>query len=313
MCWDGWFSDLVVTLGYNGNMSNRRLLAAAASAILLAGTFATVNPAQALDLRPKGVDLASHQHPFGSRVDWKQVRLSGYSFALIKATEGTGYVNPFFHENRIQARKHALIVGTYHYARPDQSPTRQALHYADTIKCHSNGLDMPPVLDLEITGGLSPFLLQSWTAVFLTTLNIRCGTNTMIYTYPHFWRTAMRNTKLFAFSPLWIADYNGGDGPTLPLPGGWKKWTFWQFSSTGRVPGINAPVDLNRFSGGYIGLAALSLRQELVPTIPTVSVNGQWHIDSEFLQASERRWRRGLSVAPQMVPADARITVQNGS
>lgn len=285
----------------------RKIIAAATSLTLLGGIVTSVSPSHALDLRPKGVDVASHQHPFGSRVDWKRVRLNGYSFALIKATEGTHYTNPYFRQNRDEARRSAMIIGTYHYGRPDQSPVLQALHYADTIQCQNNPLDMPPVLDLEITGGQGPILLHAWTAVFLSTLNIRCGTNSMIYTYPYFWRTAMRNTPLFSFAPLWLADYNGKDGPTTPLPGGWTNWKIWQYTSTGRVPGINAAVDLNRFNGGYVGLAAMSLRQEVVPTIPTVSVNGQWRIDPEYLAEVERLVKKGQKALPRMVYADPRI------
>lgn len=287
---------------------SRTIIAVTTSVTMLAGVATTAAPSQALDLRPKGVDVASHQHPFGTRVDWRQVRLNGYSFALIKATEGTQYTNPFFEQNRREARRSAMIIGTYHYARPDQSPIRQALHYADTIQCQDNPLDMPPVLDIETTGGLGPILLQAWTAVFLNTLNIRCGTNTMIYTYPHFWRTAMRNTPLFSFAPLWIADYNGQDRPSKPLPGGWTSWKIWQYTSLGQVPGISAVVDLNRFNGGYVGLAAMSLRQELVPTIPTVSVNGQWRIHPGFLRQTMRLVQHGKKVQPRMVRADTRIS-----
>lgn len=285
----------------------RAIIAVATSLTLVAGITTSAAPSHALDLRPKGVDVASHQHPFGSRVDWRQVRLNGYSFALIKATEGTHYTNPYFEQNRQDGRRSAMIIGTYHYARPDQSPIRQALHYADTIKCLSNPLDMPPVLDLEITGGLSPILLQAWTAVFLSTLNVRCGTNTMIYTYPNFWRTAMRNTPIFSFAPLWIADYNGQDGPTTPLPGGWSTWKFWQFTSRGQVPGINAAVDLNRFNGGYVGLTSMTIRHKVVPTIPTVSVNGQWRISPEFLKEAQQLTQMGKKVEPRMVQSDARI------
>lgn len=265
---------------------------------LVATSIATVSPAYAVDLTPQGIDVASHQHPFGARVNWLKVRLGGYSFAIIKATEGTGYINPFFEQNRDEAHLAGMIVGSYHYARPDQDPIKQALYYADTIKCQKRPLEMPPVLDLEETGGLHPILLQGWTAAFLTTLNLRCATNTMVYTYPYFWRTAMRNTPLFSFAPLWIADYNGGTEPTQPLPGGWRHWNIWQYSSTGRVPGVNTAVDLNKFNGGYVSLAAFSLRQETVPTVPTISVKGKWKVDPAYVKKALRQAKAGLPAAP---------------
>jgi GH25 family lysozyme M1 (1,4-beta-N-acetylmuramidase) len=35
---------------------------------------------------------------------------------------------------------------------------------------------------------------------------------------------------------------------------GWggAGWTFWQHSSLGSVPGINGPVDLDRFNGSSL-------------------------------------------------------------
>lgn len=283
---------------HNTSSKAAKLGLAGAALSLVATSIASVSPAYAIDLTPKGIDVASHQHPFGERINWLKVRFGGYSFAIIKATEGTGYVNPFFEQNRDEAHLAGMIVGSYHYARPNQDPIKQALHYADTIKCQKRFLEMPPVLDLEETGGLHPILLQGWTAVFMTTLNLRCATNTMVYTYPYFWRTAMRNTPLFSFAPLWIADYNGGTEPTQPLPGGWRNWNIWQYSSWGRVPGVNTAVDLNRFNGGYVSLAAFSLRQKTVPTVPTISVHGKWQVDPDYLEKALRQAKAGRPAAP---------------
>jgi hypothetical protein len=38
-------------------------------------------------------------------------------------------------------------------------------------------------------------------------------------------------------------------GTQPPLPRGWFKWMFWQYSDKGRINGINARVDLNVFNG----------------------------------------------------------------
>jgi lysozyme len=51
--------------------------------------------------------------------------------------------------------------------------------------------------------------------------------------------------------PLWLAQYPNVyvEGSQPSLPRGWFQWTFWQYSQTGRVNGINAKVDLNVFNG----------------------------------------------------------------
>ena len=46
--------------------------------------------------------------------------------------------------------------------------------------------------------------------------------------------------------PLWLARY--ADIPGF-LPGGWRTWSFWQFTAKGRVPGIDGEVDLNLSCG----------------------------------------------------------------
>jgi lysozyme len=36
--------------------------------------------------------------------------------------------------------------------------------------------------------------------------------------------------------------------PTPVIPPQWPTWTFWRFSETGTVLGVNSKVDLNRFN-----------------------------------------------------------------
>jgi hypothetical protein len=42
------------------------------------------------------------------------------------------------------------------------------------------------------------------------------------------------------------------------VPSQWSDWTFWQFSETGTVPGINSKVDMDRFNGASADLRMLS-------------------------------------------------------
>lgn len=60
---------------------------------------------------------------------------------------------------------------------------------------------------------------------------------------------------------LWTPYYTSGAYPAMPVDAQgraapWSSWTLWQYSSKGRVPGISAAVDLNRFRGGEEQLAA---------------------------------------------------------
>jgi hypothetical protein len=109
------------------------------------------------------------------------------------------------------------------------------------------------VLDLEVTGGLTPVELQEWVKSYLERIYERTGARGVIYTSPTFWRNNMADTNWFAingYRTLWVAHWISGPAPTVP-GGNWGGigWTFWQYTSSGSVPGITGRVDLNRYNG----------------------------------------------------------------
>jgi lysozyme len=56
----------------------------------------------------------------------------------------------------------------------------------------------------------------------------------------------------FSHLPLWTPHYTESGCPGVPA--GWKRWTFWQKTSSGRVPGIAGNVDMNDFNGDEAAL-----------------------------------------------------------
>lgn len=196
---------------------------------------------------PSGPDVSSWQHVDGRFIDWFAVRGAGHAFAMVKATEGVSYVNPYFVPDSILMRAAGVARGTYHYARPNLPPEPQAALYAAVVLGQNGPLDLPPVLDLENAGGLGPAGLIDWTHRYLNTVQALTGRVPIIYTYPNFWKSAMANTNEFTRYPLWIADYRGNEQPEVP--GGWPTWTFWQTTDSGRIPGIAGGTDVNVYSG----------------------------------------------------------------
>ncbi len=207
-----------------------------------------------------GTDVSSYQHPGAKPIDWHAVAASGQSFTVIKATESTTYTNPYAVTDLVGARAAGLVVGLYHYANPAVSATAQADSFARQVN-GIGGTMLPPVLDLEATGGLSPTALISWTSAFLTRVQRDTGRIPMIYSGPYFWSTAMAGSKAFARYPLWEAHYTTAAEPSAV--GGWPRWTLWQYSngtfgSPAAVPGIPARVDRDRFGRTKAQLAALA-------------------------------------------------------
>ncbi|GAB88323.1 glycoside hydrolase family 25 protein [Gordonia rhizosphera] len=232
----------------------RRTIVTAAIAGTLGLTGASV-VAPAAAAPQVGPDVSSHQHPGNAPINWFAVRASGQQLAMVKATESTWYVNPHFIPDSLAMRAAGLIRGTYHYADPGRSAAQQALFYATIVLGQNGILDLPPVLDLEHTGGLGPRALAAWVREFFAVLEPLTGRKTILYTYPHFWNSAMGATREFADHPLWIASYNGRSAPQMPR-GGWRTWTFWQFTDSGWLPGVSTRVDLNRYNGSIASLRA---------------------------------------------------------
>jgi GH25 family lysozyme M1 (1,4-beta-N-acetylmuramidase) len=203
-------------------------------------------------------------------IDWAAVKSGGQSFAFVKATEGGTYTNPYFDADWAAVHDAGLYRGAYHFARPSAAlgdATAEAERFLAAIGTINQPGDLPPVLDLEDSGGLSPAELTAWTRTFLTTVEAATGRTPIIYTYSGFWATAMGGSTGFTRYPLWIAGY----GLTAPSIGGWTGWTFWQFTSTGTVSGIptTGNTDVDRFNGTDTDLARLAL----VPQGPTLSLD----------------------------------------
>lgn len=206
-----------------------------------------------------GVDVASYQHPNNAGINWGAVAGSGVTFAFVKATESTGYTNPYYAQDVRGARAAGLQVGAYHFARPAYSATAQADAFAGAIATATPTL--APVLDLEDNGGLGVSDLQSWVSAFLSRTESDTGVRPIIYTGPSFWSSSMGGSGAFTRYPLWVAHYTSAAAPYSV--GGWGAWTFWQWSdgsvpASSAVPGISGDVDHDRFAGTSADLAVLA-------------------------------------------------------
>lgn len=209
----------------------------------------TVQPNVSYNDMPNGIDIASWQHPNGANVDFKRVQAAGYTYVFVKATEGTHYKNEYYVNDAMAAQGNGVLMGGYHYADVSKDARTQAAMFADTISV-KGGTSLPPVLDIEEAKGLNAAQLNLWVRAFLQETYNRVGLTPIIYSYRSFLMNQMGNTPDFTNFPLWIADYNGAQSPTLPLPGGWKTWTFWQYSSHTKIDGVQAQeVDSNKFGG----------------------------------------------------------------
>ena len=186
----------------------------------------------------QGIDV-SH---FQGTVDWQQVAQAGMSFAFAKATEGITYVDPQLATNWAGIQAAGLLRGAYHFFEANDDATAQAQHFLATVQLAAG--DLPPVLDIETTAGVSNEQIWSGVSTWLQLVEQETGRQPILSTAPGFWNAHAPDLALTSY-PLWLADY--ATQPTLPT--GWTSWLFWQHSQSGTVAGVTGAVDLDLFSG----------------------------------------------------------------
>jgi len=278
---------------------NRRVASIAAASVLMAMIMPTAaGPVSAAAL-PAGIDVSHWDHPNGTAINWTSVRGAGYTFAFVKASESTNYTNPYFASDRSYARQAGLDVGAYHFARPSSAvgaAAAEARYFVSVTGAGHVAGDLPPVLDLEMSGNLAPAALISWASTWLSTVRALTGRTPMIYTYPSFYTVNLARTKALGAYPLWIANYTTASAPSSVYTSGWAAWTIWQWSATGRVPGIGSEVDLNRFNGTQAALDSLAGKLVTSPPVAGATIS---------LSSSTVRAGHSVTMTGKVTPAHA--------
>lgn len=189
-----------------------------------------------------GIDISRWQ----GTIDWNRVRRSGVSFAFLKATEGADHSDPRFASYWRQAGQARIPRGAYHYYYFCRSGAEQARWFIRNVPKEAGSL--PPVLDIEWTHSRScrrrpsGAEIRREAKIFLDTLQAHYGQRPVIYTTVDFYRDSGIGRMREEFWLRSVADH-----PRNIYPG--QRWTFWQYSGTGTVPGIRGDVDLNTFAG----------------------------------------------------------------
>lgn len=198
----------------------------------------------------KGVDVSYYQ----GNIDWTRVKGAGIQFAFIRVSDGDVFQDPKFGRNWTNAKAAGVVRGAYQFFRPNQSVTEQADLMVEAVGSYEPG-DLPPVLDVEATGGQSPSAIAAKVGQWSTRVQQKLGVMPIIYTGKYFWRDQVGGSTKYEASPLWIAQYTN-KCPDLPSP--WTRWTFWQNSDRGTVPGIPGKVDTDQFNGTLDDLLAFA-------------------------------------------------------
>jgi lysozyme len=183
--------------------------------------------------RLPGIDVSGYQN----KIDWKT--LAPYiRFAFIKATDGAYFTDSHVAENVKGATDNGIPFGLYHFFRNGGSiPGDESKRFLDVFAKYPSQL--PPVLDLEVhpsTDGIGS--LPHNALAFLEDVCPHAWP--MVYTSPSY--ASLYLSADFTQFPLWVAHYTSAPKPLLAQ---WSKWSFWQWSAKGSVPGVIGDVDLD--------------------------------------------------------------------
>lgn len=160
-----------------------------------------------------GIDVASYQGA--------TYATNGLGFVIVKATEGTAYINPKHAAQVAHGRDGGLVVGHYHFVRAGSMDGQVAYFLANAAPKAGDIL----VLDWEDTE-VSDDAKDAWIKACQAAAP---GHRVMLYCNRDFWLN--RDRTGFAGDGLWIAD----PGAPAGHPRVEHAWTIHQYSETGGV------------------------------------------------------------------------------
>ncbi|MGB0959784.1 MAG: glycoside hydrolase family 25 protein [Halocynthiibacter sp.] len=259
-------------------LTRRNLLLAAPAVIVTSGltplgaaqaaafgprNFQDTDPVNFKGLKPHkfqihGTDAARFQ----TEANWRTAKKNGVNFAWLKATEGGDLEDPMFRTHFRGARRAKVPVGAYHFYYFCTSPEKQAAWYIKNVR-KKEGM-LPPVLDMEwnpfsptCTKRPSGRTVRNLARRFSNIITEHYGQRPVIYTTPGFYKDT--GIGKFTDHEFWLR--TTAKTPRQAYPG--QNWRFWQYSSTGKIPGFNEEMDLNLFNGSATDWATWLARRSL--------------------------------------------------
>lgn len=192
----------------------------------------------------RGVDVSAWQ----GEIDWKVLASQDISFAYIKATEGSTFVDERFAHNFEQAGKTGLRVGAYHFFSYDSGGDTQAQNFIANVPIMEDML--PPVIDLEFYADKEKNppereQVARELTVFLDKIEAHYGMKPVIYATEKSYALYLEGE--YAAYDIWIRGVYAA-----PILSDGRQWTFWQYTNRAYLKGCSGEevfIDMNVFRG----------------------------------------------------------------
>lgn len=231
----------------------------------------------------KGIDISNWQKGIDPTA-------LGLDFAIVKATEGIGFIDPTFTSFAAKLKAKGMLWGYYHFARENDAAKEADSFYAAVKPYLKQGI---PVLDYEVWGKNSNDV--AWCERFIQRFYDLTGIYCMLYI------SASRASQ-FSSSwipkkcALWVAGYpqayTSWPSTTCPYKAApWSSVTIWQFTSSLRLGGYSGSLDgdyayidkaaWNRLAGASSGTSnsttTTTTTKKVIQVIPIYTSGGDFY------------------------------------
>jgi len=183
------------------------------------------------------------------RLPWNTIRAAGMRFAIMKATQGTSFIDSLVDDHVAAARRQGLLLGAYHFFDYRVAGAPQAEHFIAIAREHGLVEDSLPLsVDVECLGSLG---WAEWAETvprlraLVNRIYVRTGRLPILYTSRHMWEQVTGSAPGFGHLPLWVACWRCSS-PYLPT--GWDGWRIWQIRPY-RFTGVSGLIDGNVYKG----------------------------------------------------------------
>lgn len=217
----------------------------------------------------KGIDVSKHQ----GLIDWGKIP-SDIEFVIIRAGYGVNTTDKYFEKNIKQALERGLKVGVYWflYCLTEEEAIKNAIGFDNVISPYKDKITMKVWCDYEydsdrysnecghVQNNHSRTKIVEAFCNKMIALGYDCG----VYANPDYLKRKFDDLSNY---PLWLAYYSENEKTA-------KSYNpfMWQYSSTGKVEGINGNCDMNICYGvagsdipditGFVGVSIVKALSE---------------------------------------------------
>lgn len=190
-----------------------------------------------------GIDVSK----WNGDIDWDRVKSAGVEFAIIRAgyrgsVSGSLVEDPYFETNMRGAAASGLPVGVYFFTQAVNEV--EAVEEASAVLrlIQEYQIDYPIFIDTESAGGdgrADGLDVETRTLVceaFCRTI-VNAGYKAGVYGSRNWYNNYLETKRLENYH-IWLAEYR-----SVPIYQGYYQ--MWQYSSKGRIDGIEGNVDMN--------------------------------------------------------------------